>query len=144
MGMSRAPLRFTEADLRRAVKAAGSASLPMAAEILPDGTIRMVPIEVHQEPKSIEPAPSYVYFVQAMESRRIKIGFSAKPQYRLLDISTYCPEPVKMLGTMPGTSQDERTIHKKFAAHRVIGEWFRDAPEILEFIAIAVVVPERA
>jgi hypothetical protein len=38
--MSRRPLRFTEADLRRAKKVAGP---DMAVEILPDGTIRLVP-----------------------------------------------------------------------------------------------------
>lgn len=39
--MSRRPARFTEADLRRAKKVAGK---DMAVEILPDNTIRLVPI----------------------------------------------------------------------------------------------------
>jgi hypothetical protein len=41
--MSRRPARATLADLNRAVKAAESASSPMAVEIAPDGTIRIVP-----------------------------------------------------------------------------------------------------
>lgn len=39
--MSRRPLRFTEADLRRAKKVAGT---DMAVEVLPDGTIRLSPL----------------------------------------------------------------------------------------------------
>lgn len=38
--MSRRPARFTQADVRRALKAAGS---ERAVEILPDGAIRLVP-----------------------------------------------------------------------------------------------------
>lgn len=40
--MSRRPARCTEADIRRAVKAAGERR---AVDILPDGTIRLIPIE---------------------------------------------------------------------------------------------------
>lgn len=40
--MSRRPARCTEADIRRAVKAAGGR---MAVEVLTDGTIRLIPIE---------------------------------------------------------------------------------------------------
>lgn len=40
--MSRGRARFTEAELRRAAKVAAAAG--MAVEILPDGTIRVVPI----------------------------------------------------------------------------------------------------
>jgi hypothetical protein len=41
--MSRRPARFTEADATRAAKAARRAG--MAVEILPDGIIRIVPVE---------------------------------------------------------------------------------------------------
>lgn len=40
--MSRRPARCTEADIRRAVKVADGR---MAVDILPDGTIRLIPIE---------------------------------------------------------------------------------------------------
>ena len=43
--MSRAPARFTEADVRRAVKVVERATKPMAVEIKPDGTIRIVPMD---------------------------------------------------------------------------------------------------
>lgn len=43
--MSRRPARFTEADIRRALKAAERFDVPMAVEIKPDGTIRIVPVD---------------------------------------------------------------------------------------------------
>ena len=42
--MSRRPARCTQADIHRAIKAADQAGARMAVELLPDGTIRLVPV----------------------------------------------------------------------------------------------------
>jgi hypothetical protein len=36
---------------------------------------------------------------------------------------------------MPGTRKLEAEIHTLFKAHRHHGEWFRDCPEIRDYIA---------
>jgi hypothetical protein len=41
--MSRRPARCTQADIKRAIKAAEAAGAHMAVDILPDGTIRLTP-----------------------------------------------------------------------------------------------------
>jgi hypothetical protein len=41
--MSNRPARATQADINRAVRAAAAAPCPMAVEIAPDGTIRIIP-----------------------------------------------------------------------------------------------------
>jgi hypothetical protein len=46
--MSRRPARFTQADIARAINAAKKADVQMAVEILPNGTIRLVPAPVGQ------------------------------------------------------------------------------------------------
>lgn len=51
--MSRRPARVTQADIRRALKAAEKAGVARAVEIAPDGTIRLVPIP----PQADKPAP---------------------------------------------------------------------------------------
>lgn len=43
--MSRRVARATQADIGRAIKAAEKAGAHMAVEILPDGTIRLVPVD---------------------------------------------------------------------------------------------------
>ena len=43
--MSRRAARFTEADLRRALKAADASATPKKVDILPDGTICISPAE---------------------------------------------------------------------------------------------------
>lgn len=44
--MSRRPARFTQADVARAIKAVEQTGARMAVEIGPDGTIRIVPIDI--------------------------------------------------------------------------------------------------
>jgi hypothetical protein len=41
--MSRTPARCSQADIARAIRAVSAAGVPMAIEILPDGTIRLTP-----------------------------------------------------------------------------------------------------
>lgn len=43
--MSRRPARCTEADLKRAIKAAQAVGKDWAVEVLPDGTIRLMPFQ---------------------------------------------------------------------------------------------------
>lgn len=51
--MARRAARFTEIDLRRAIRAVKNEGADMAVEILPDGTIRIVPYVTN---KPVEPA----------------------------------------------------------------------------------------
>jgi len=50
--MSRRAARFTQADIVRAIKAIQQTGAPMAVEIAPDGTIRIVPISSQDERRS--------------------------------------------------------------------------------------------
>lgn len=88
-------------------------------------------------------AKSVVYFVE--REGYIKIGTTRRLTQRLASLGpgrgTRCPGdmtpgPVVLLGTMPGDGENERAVHELFRRHRVLGtEWFRDAPEIRDFIA---------
>ena len=42
--MPRTAARVTQADIARAIRAAQQAGAPMAIDILPDGTIRLIPV----------------------------------------------------------------------------------------------------
>lgn len=56
--MSRAPARFTQAEVHRAIKAVEQSGARMAVEIAPDGTIRIIPAD-HSAPRlDTAPAPA--------------------------------------------------------------------------------------
>lgn len=43
--MPRTSARVTQADIARAIRAAQQVGAPMAVDILPDGTIRLMPVQ---------------------------------------------------------------------------------------------------
>jgi len=74
----------------------------------------------------------YVYVIDAGEY--IKIGFGVKPTQRLKDLQTGSPTKLKLLLCIKGNTKLERDLHKKFAAHRVEGEWFANKEQIINEI----------
>lgn len=50
--MSKRAARFTEADIRRAIRAVAKEGAPMAVEVAPDNTIRIVPYTAPPAPKN--------------------------------------------------------------------------------------------
>jgi hypothetical protein len=55
--MSRRPARFTQADISRAIRAIQASGAPMAVEIVPDGTIRIIPANAASAPPEAVPCP---------------------------------------------------------------------------------------
>lgn len=71
-----------------------------------------------------------VYFVATFDERFVKIGFSTDVAQRVRALNAANPEPLNLLGSVPGTPADERAWHIRLAAHRAGGEWFRLAPAV--------------
>lgn len=70
-----------------------------------------------------------VYFGRTKDIGPVKIGFSCNPSAR---VSTF---GLDLLGVIyDATVLTERTIHRRFAAYRLSGEWFQASPEVLAFI----------
>ena len=78
------------------------------------------------------------YFVRCA-SGYVKIGRSCNPEARLRELQAANPEPLVLLHVIEG--DQERRLHRQFAAHRVTGEWFRPTPE-MERLMGATVAPE--
>lgn len=76
-----------------------------------------------------------VYFIGCKEVGRVKIGFSEAAEVGLAHLQCGSPVDLVLLATMPGTEDDERELHKRFAACRLHGEWFERTAEIEAEIA---------
>jgi hypothetical protein len=85
-----------------------------------------------------EAARTYVYFIEAIGARRIKIGFTKDVRRRLHDLSIGCPFPIELMALMPGSLEDEFTMHKRFGQLHAHGEWFRARPRLRKFIKTLV------
>ena len=80
-----------------------------------------------------------IYFIQDTAGN-IKIGHANDVKGRFRSLQTAHATKLHLLATIPGNVDDERKLHKRFAAHRLGGEWFRPAPELLALIG----VPQQA
>ena len=79
----------------------------------------------------------WVYFAQPYPGGPIKVGWSSHPSERLRLLNLKLREPVLSLVAMfPAERQDERDLHRHWKRHRLLGEWFRPASEILAAIEL--------
>lgn len=74
-----------------------------------------------------------VYFLQRQDGL-IKIGYSQDAKVRASQLHGPIGQRLRLLATMPGGCEKEAELHKRFARHRVRGEWFNPSPEITDFI----------
>jgi hypothetical protein len=76
-----------------------------------------------------------VYFIQRSTNGPIKIGVAGEPRKRLESLQTGSPEPLYLLGTLPGGKTEEAALHQKFGALLIRGEWFEPGDELIGFVA---------
>lgn len=77
--------------------------------------------------KRLRRTDGLVYFIRF--GGLIKIGWTSDLQQRMASVPNE-----EILGTVPGTMDDEKRCHVAFAHLRVKGEWFRPEPDLLAFI----------
>lgn len=79
--------------------------------------------------------PGFVYVIEAMDSRHVKVGFSKKPRERLRELQVGSASPLRLVGSRQGDQSLERQMHRALVAHRVQGEWFAcDASTALQLL----------
>lgn len=82
-----------------------------------------------------------VYFIREVGGDAVKIGFSSiDPRQRLADLQRGNPRDLEVFAFQPGgTRETERAWHRRYAANRLAGEWFRlNASMQAEIDAVAV------
>lgn len=82
---------------------------------------------------------SCVYFLQAGVGGPIKIGFTkGNPENRIRALQVASPVKLILIGTANGNNLEEKLLHFHLCGHRLIGEWFHPAPQVMEAIANAM------
>ena len=77
----------------------------------------------------------FVYFAQSETGGPIKIGWTTHPEVRLARLQVGNPERLVLIALILVRERAiEPALHKKFAAHRIRGEWFHPHPDVLEVV----------
>lgn len=74
-----------------------------------------------------------VYFIEA-GTGEIKIGSAKNPASRLSMLRTGSPIPLTLKAVMPGGRSEELDLHRRFAANKIRGKWFKPNADILALI----------
>lgn len=80
---------------------------------------------------------TYVYFARAFPSGLIKIGYSARPETRMVGVMRDSGERVSVLFTLPGNRVQEKGFHKRFAGCQFRGrgrEWFYETDILHDYL----------
>lgn len=94
--------------------------------------------------EQLKPGRTMIYFIQAEGIGHIKIGFTDNDDalIRLASLQIGSPVKLRLLGTILGTADDEKDLHRRFAAYRIHGEWFDPVPELLMMIGACGSAPQ--
>ncbi len=84
-----------------------------------------------------------VYFIEAVGTGLVKIGYAGNVDSRLTALLTASAHPLKLLGTMKGGPILEGELHLQLAEHRSHGEWFRRCDR-LDSILLDADLPKEA
>jgi len=75
-----------------------------------------------------------IYFCVTENKQYVKIGSSKNPLGRINELQTGCPQKLVLLGSIPGSKQDEYFLHDLFRGHHINGEWFSLCQSLSEVI----------
>jgi len=74
---------------------------------------------------SRKPLQRQVYFIKPVGlDGPVKVGCSHIPAKRLISLMTWSPFKLEVIGSVPGTANDERFLHQCFAKWHSHAEWF--------------------
>ena len=82
----------------------------------------------------------YLVYFFGTDTDEVKIGYTGSNLYeRKTQIQVGCPKPITLLGVILCRNKSEmikreKDIHRKFKAYKTVGEWFKNASEILSYL----------
>lgn len=79
-----------------------------------------------------------VYFLHAIGTDLVKIGWTRCLPDRMRQLATACPFPLRLIAVATGGKDEERRFHKGFGPYRHNGEWFHVPHMMREFICFTL------
>ncbi len=76
----------------------------------------------------------WLYFVEAAEVSRIKIGLTGNLDARIQAIRTSSPVKVSLLHSLRGTARQERALHCRFIESQDHCDWFNATDDLRSLI----------
>lgn len=82
-----------------------------------------------------------VYFIEAVGTNRVKIGYAENPDERVLELQTGSPYPLRLLFSVPGDRAVESEYHTRYSHSRIDNsEWFYFDSKLRQLIDAATMI----
>lgn len=78
----------------------------------------------------------YVYFIEYIQEKTVKIGYSKNPKKRLSQLQVGASSDLSLLCAIPGDEDTEILLHAIFGRCRVRGEHFKMTDQICDFATL--------
>jgi hypothetical protein len=78
-----------------------------------------------------------LYFVRHLDTQAIKIGRSSRPHERLLELRKIFPGRMALIGSVSG-GRYETAAHVVLDRWAIGKEWFKDSPEVNQFMRVCL------
>lgn len=75
-----------------------------------------------------------IYIIRAGDNGPVKIGKADDVELRRADLQTGHHETLHIIRVIDTADHTEAALHRRFAQHRIRGEWFHFDPEMLTFV----------
>lgn len=75
-----------------------------------------------------------IYVIRQGVNGPYKIGLSTNPRRRLAQLQTSSPALLTVEAVFAGDRNVEQSLHSRFAASRLEGEWFAESTDLLEWL----------
>lgn len=66
-----------------------------------------------------------IYIIQSGNTNKYKVGYSESPSVRRKSLQIGSADPLRVVGSIPGTRELEHSLHRDLTSRRIHGEWFR-------------------
>ena len=74
------------------------------------------------------------FYYAIVGDQKVKIGLSADPVGRVMQIQTNIPFKIELVGFVAANCNQEREIHKMLSPWRLLGEWFKLEGPVVNFV----------
>ena len=68
-----------------------------------------------------------IYFIQNLENKNVKIGYTKNIANRMKNLQTANSEKLRLVFWMEGDKNFEKKLHDLFIKDRIQGEWFSES-----------------
>lgn len=99
-----------------------------------DDNTKIIDSPDHNKPDPIDSTKKGVYFIQNVDDKKIKIGYSKNIEMRKSHLQTGSSGELRILGYIPGDQYLEKEIQSKFTKDHDTKEWYNNSPELLQYI----------